>query len=133
MPAAATKNWPRSGLYCCKVCEGDFDGPPGVSRACPACGWSLHEFAPIVVERHRYYAESGSPLSFVECADQVVLRDIGRPLFAAPTPLVLGFGIIAFRGDGRLDINLTDEEESLALLGIAPNGEEGLDLWLGLN
>ncbi|MCH8009335.1 MAG: hypothetical protein IIC91_10765 [Chloroflexi bacterium] len=58
---------------------------------------------------------------------------IRRPLSDAPAAIVLAFGTISIRGDGRLDVDLSEEALSLAMLGIPPAGGEGLALWALLN
>ena len=66
-------------------------------------------------------------------ADHIVRDTIQRPLSPAPAAIVLGFGTISIRGDGRLDAELSDESEALALLGIPPDSEDGIALWMLLN
>ena len=44
-----------------------------------------------------------------------------------------GFGEILLRGIGALEAEMSDEAEALALLGIPPNSEEGIALWLLLS
>ena len=44
-----------------------------------------------------------------------------------------GFGEILVRGVGALEAEMSDEALALALLGIPPNSEEGIALWLLLS
>ena len=104
-----------------------------LSQACPDCGWGeLLEYTPTVIEAHRLQA-GPEPLSLAECADHVVLDTIRRPLSDAPRALRLVIGTISIRAEAWLDVALGEEAEALALLGIPPDGGEGLALWALLN
>ena len=46
---------------------------------------------------------------------------------------IAGAGPLVMIGQADLVVDLTDESLTLALLGIPPDSEQGIALWLGLN